>query len=147
MSDCCSDKAFELEPLKRSQASMLKAVLGINAGMFAVEFVAGLLAGSVSLVADSLDMLGDALVYGFSIFAVARGERAKALAALLKGVIMALFGLVVLTQVAYMLAVPGVPASAVIGVGGLMALAANGICLALRWRHRAGCRRLDSSVS
>jgi Co/Zn/Cd efflux system component len=137
MSDCCSDKACELEALKLHQASTLKIVLGINAVMFAVEFLAGLLSGSASLVADSLDMLGDALVYGFSIFAVTRGSRAKALSALVKGIIMAAFGLVVIGQVAYKIVVPYVPAFDVIGVVGFIALAANGICLSLLWRHRA----------
>lgn len=137
MSDCCSDKACELEALKRRQASTLKVVLGVNAVMFAVEFLAGLLSGSVSLVADSLDMLGDALVYGFSIFAVAGGQRAKAFSALLKGIIMAVFGLVVLGEVAYKIAVPQVPAFDVIGVVGFLALGANAICLSLLWRHRA----------
>ncbi len=137
MNDCCSDKACELEALKLRQAATLKIVLGINAVMFAIEFLAGLLSGSVSLIADSLDMLGDALVYGFSIFAVTRGPRAKAFSALIKGIIMAAFGLVVLGQVAYKIAVPYVPAFDVIGVVGFMALAANGICLSLLWRHRA----------
>lgn len=137
MSDCCSDKASELDALKSRQTSTLKTVFGINAGMFVVEFVAGLLSGSVSLVADSLDMLGDALVYGFSIFAVTRGQRAKALSALLKGIIMALFGLIVLGQVIYKIVVPHVPAFDVIGVIGLAALVANGICLLRLWRHRA----------
>lgn len=137
MSDCCSDKACELEVLKLRQASTLKVVLGINVVMFAVEFLAGLLSGSVSLVADSLDMLGDALVYGFSIFAVTRGQRTKAFSAVLKGIIMAAFGLAVLGQVAYKIAVPYVPAFDVIGVVGFAALAANGVCLLLLWRHRA----------
>lgn len=137
MSDCCSDKASELEALQLHQASTLKIVLGINAVMFVVEFLAGLLSGSVSLIADSLDMLGDALVYGFSIFAVTRGQRTKAFSALLKGIIMAIFGLIVLGQVAYKIAVPRVPAFGVIGVIGLIALAANGICLSLLWRYRA----------
>ncbi len=39
--------------------------------MFAVELAARLAAGSVSLLADSLDVLGDAFVYGLSIYAVA----------------------------------------------------------------------------
>jgi len=34
--------------------------------MFLVEFGAGLLADSTALLADSVDMLGDGLVYGFS---------------------------------------------------------------------------------
>ena len=90
MADCCNDKACEIEALQDRQSSILKIVLGINAVMFFVELIAGLLAGSVSLIADSLDMLGDALVYGFSIYVVARGARMKAKAALLKGGIRAL---------------------------------------------------------
>ena len=82
--------------MRNRQASTLKIVLGINATMFVVEFCAGLVSGSVSLLADSLDMLGDALVYGFSLYAVAESQRTKALSALFKGIIMAVFGLLAL---------------------------------------------------
>jgi len=137
MSNCCSDKACELEALRLRQASMLKVVLGINAAMFMVEFWAGLISGSVSLLADSLDMLGDAMVYGFSLYAVAESQRTKALSALFKGIIMAAFGLFALGQVIYKLSVPHVPAFEAIGVVGLIALTANGFCFMLLWRHRA----------
>jgi len=98
MADCCNDKACEIEALRNRQSSTLKIVLGINAAMFIVELIAGLIGGSVSLVADSLDMLGDALVYGFSIYVVARGARMKAKAALFKGGIMAAFGFLFLDR-------------------------------------------------
>ena len=137
MSDCCNDKACEIEALKAKQSSTLKAVLGINATMFAVEIAAGIAAGSVALVADSLDMLGDALVYGFSLYAVTRGLREKAISALLKGGIMGAFGLVVLLQAGYRALHPDAPVVALIGVIGALALVANGTCLALLWRHRA----------
>ena len=101
MADCCNDKACEIEALRDRQSSTLKIVLGINAVMFFIELTAGLIAGSVSLIADSLDMLGDALVYGFSIYVVARGARMKAKAALLKCGIMAAFGLFVFGQAMY----------------------------------------------
>ena len=39
---------------------VLWLVLGLNATMFVVEGVAGLIAGSLSLQADALDFLGDA---------------------------------------------------------------------------------------
>jgi Co/Zn/Cd efflux system component len=51
---------------------VLWIVLAINASMFLVEGWAGLWAHSTSLLADALDMLGDALVYGFSLFVLAR---------------------------------------------------------------------------
>lgn len=137
MANCCNDKACELEALQARQSSTLKIVLGINAVMFLVEITAGLLSGSVSLVADSLDMLGDALVYGFSLYVVARGERSKAIAALFKGGIMAMLGLFVLGQAIYKVIFPYVPAFEAIGVIGLLALAANGLCFYLLWRHRS----------
>lgn len=137
MANCCNDKACELEALQARQSSTLKIVLGINAVMFLVEITAGLLSGSVSLVADSLDMLGDALVYGFSLYVVARGERSKAIAALFKGGIMAMLGLFVLGQAIYKIIFPYVPAFEAIGGVGLLALAANSLCFYLLWRHRS----------
>lgn len=137
MANCCNDKACEIEALRNRQSSTLKIVLGINAVMFLVELAAGLLSGSVSLVADSLDMLGDALVYGFSIYVVARGARMKAKAALFKGIIMAAFGFFVLGQAIYKIVFPQVPVFEAIGAIGLLALATNGLCFALLWRHRS----------
>lgn len=137
MADCCNDKTCEIEALRDRQSSILKIVLAINAVMFLLELTAGLLAGSVSLIADSLDMLGDALVYGFSIYVVARGARMKAKAALLKGGIMAAFGLFVFGQAVYKMVVPLVPVFEAIGIIGVLALAANSLCLLLLWRHRA----------
>jgi Co/Zn/Cd efflux system component len=136
MADCCNDKACEIDALRSRQSSMLKSVLVINAVMFIVELTAGLLSHSVSLVADSLDMLGDALVYGFSLYVVARGAAMKARAALFKGIIMAGFGFLVLGQAIYRFVVPQIPVFETIGVIGLLALAANGVCFYLLWRHR-----------
>ena len=62
MDTCCTGKACAIDLLRKRQTATLRAVLLVNAAMFGVEFVSGLLAGSVALLADSLDMLGDALV-------------------------------------------------------------------------------------
>ena len=137
MTSCCGDKSCEMEALRTRQTSTLESVLAINAIMFIVEFASGLAAGSVSLLADSLDMLGDATVYGFSLYAVAHGARQKALSALLKGGIMAGFGLVVLAQALYKMLYPQAPVAEVIGGIGVLALVANSVCLALLWRHRS----------
>ena len=137
MASCCEDKACEIETLRTRQSATLKLVLAINTVMFVVEITAGIHSGSVSLVADSLDMLGDALVYGVSMYVVARGARAKAVAAVGKGSVMAAFGLFVLGQAIYKLRFPEVPAFEAIGVIGMLALIANVLCLALLWRHRS----------
>lgn len=137
MADCCNDKACEIEDLQSRQSSTLIIVLGVNAIMFLIELAAGLMAGSVSLVADSLDMLGDALVYGFSIYAITRSMRMKSVAAIFKGGIMATFGLFVFGQAIYKMVFVQVPVFEAIGAVGLLALAANLFCLVLLRRHRS----------
>lgn len=135
--DCCIDKTCAIDRLRERQTATLRVVLLVNAGMFVVELVSGLLAGSVALLADSLDMLGDALVYGLSIYVVARGPVWKARAAGAKAAVMALFGLFVLGQLVYKLRFPELPTVETMGGVGALALAANGACFALLWRHRA----------
>jgi len=137
MDDCCIDKSCAIDGLRGRQTATLRLVLLVNAAMFVVELVSGLLAGSVALLADSLDMLGDALVYGFSLYVVARGPVWKARASIAKAAVMGLFGLFVFGQVAYKLLFPQLPVVETMGAIGALALAANGVCFALLWRHRA----------
>ena len=136
MDDCCADKACAITQLRERQAATLRLVLIANAAMFLIELVAGLLAGSVALLADSLDMLGDALVYGLSLYVVARGPVWKARAAVVKASVMGLFGLFVLGQVLYKLVYPQVPAFETMSTVAALAFAVNAACFALLWRHR-----------
>lgn len=136
MADCCENKACALDALRERQSATLKIVLGINAVMFVVELIAGMMAGSTALLSDSLDNLGDALTYGMSLYAVSRGPRSKAKVALFKGVLILLASLFVLYQVVYRIAVPVVPLYETMGLVSLLALLANGTCLALLWKHR-----------
>jgi Co/Zn/Cd efflux system component len=137
MDACCTDKASAVERLRERQAATLRLVLIANAAMFVVEFVSGLRAGSVALLADSLDMLGDALVYGFSLYVVARGPVWKARAAVAKAAVMGLFGAFVFAQLVYKLTYPQLPTVETMGGVGALALAVNGVCFVLLWRHRA----------
>jgi Co/Zn/Cd efflux system component len=130
--DCCEVRT----DIPERQRRVLQVVLWINVGMFLTEFVAGVLANSTALLADSVDMLGDAVAYGFSLYVVARGAIWQARAAFLKGVIMAAFGVGVLVQVVVKLVVGLAPSAEVMGGMGVLALAANGLCLMLLWRRR-----------
>lgn len=116
---------------------MLRVVLGINLAMFGVELVAGLLAGSIALVSDSADMLGDAWVYGLSLYAIGRGALWKIRAAAAKALVMGLFGAFVLGQLVYRIFDPSTPDSWTMGWIGVAALVANAVCFSLLWRHRA----------
>jgi cation diffusion facilitator family transporter len=137
MDDCCGQKADELAALRGEHKKVLVAVLVINAVLFVVEAAAGFWANSTALLADSLDMLGDSLVYGFSLYVLSRGALWKARAALLKGVIMALFGMGVLIELVYKLLSGIVPSAETMGLIGALVLLGNGICFLLLFRHRS----------
>jgi Co/Zn/Cd efflux system component len=136
MADACCEQET-LQELASRHRSVLRAVFAINALLFAVEGGGGLLAGSSALVGDSLDMLGDALVYGASLYVVGRSARAQAGVAVAKGVVMGVLGLAVIAGTALKLARDGVPEPELIGGIGALALAGNALCFALLYRHRA----------
>lgn len=52
------------------QSKILWWVLGINFSFFVGELTTGWISGSMGLIADSLDMLADSIVYGLSLLAV-----------------------------------------------------------------------------
>lgn len=71
------DAYISTEPLderdelpEQAERKLLLYVLAINAFFFMLEMGTGIVSHSMGLIADSLDMLADALVYGLSIFAV-----------------------------------------------------------------------------
>lgn len=135
MDHCCSPASDPVRDAERRRVLWL--VLAINGTMFLVELGAGLLARSVALQADSLDMLGDALVYGVSLAAVGRSARWRGRAAQLKGAVMLAFGVAVFGQVVLKV-LWGMPPDATIVTGtGALALVANLACLGLLHRHRA----------
>lgn len=136
--DCCSAKEDEIAALGAyaDVRRVLQIVLIINLAMFFAEFAAGIFARSTALMADSIDMLGDALVYILSLYALERSLRWRAGAALFKGGIIAAFGIWVAVEVALKLAAGVVPMAGTMGIFGFIALAANLTCLALLYRHR-----------
>ena len=122
--------------MSEQQRRVVQAVLWINISMFLLEAIVGLLIHSTSLLADSVDMLGDAIVYGFSLYVIGRGSVWLGRAALLKGVIMGACGIGVLVHVVFKTVHGFVPVAEMMGVVGVMALAANLICLMLLRQHR-----------
>ena len=144
MAGCCENKSCTLDAMRANHGRVLKIVLAINAIMFVVEALAGLAAHSTSLLADASDMLGDALVYGFSLYVLTRDESWQARAALLKGLFMLAFGLGVAAEAIYKILHPILPHGETIGLIGLLALAANTWCFLLLYRHRADNLNMSS---
>lgn len=122
--------------MRERQRGTLQIVLAVNALMFLVIAGAALYGRSTSLLADSLDNLGDALTYGLSLYAVSRETRVKAKVALFKGALIGLASATVIAQIVYKLMVPALPIFEVMGTFSLLGLLANGLCLFLLWRHR-----------
>lgn len=137
MADSCCDKDDDLRHLREQQSNVLWVVLAINAGLFGAEFIVGWVARSTALLADSLDMLGDAFVYAFSIWVLHRGARWRARAALTKGFVQLGFGVLVLGQAVWSIVTSADPSAAAMGWMGAIALAGNTWCFLLLWRHRS----------
>jgi cation diffusion facilitator family transporter len=136
MKHCCEDKAESLNQLRVKQSKALKIVFAINLMMFFVEFGSGWYSSSTALMGDSLDMLGDAFVYGFSLYVIYKSVAMRARAAQLKGIIMLAFGVGVLGQAIYKVVSAQIPVYETMGIVGAFALMANLICLWVLYTHR-----------
>ncbi len=136
-----NDRASANAPIYRR---ILWAALAINFAMFGVEIAAGIGARSVSLLADSLDFLGDAANYGVSLFVLGMALQWRARASLLKGATMAAFGLWILFVTARHALSGTVPDAPVMGVVGMVALLANCAVAALLYRFREGDSNMAS---
>lgn len=112
--------------------------------MFAVELWGGWHAGSVSLLADAVDFLGDAANYGVSLWVLGQSARMRANAALLKGVSMGAFGIFVLAQAGWNAWAGGVPEPFTMGAIGALALLANVTVALLLYAWREGDANMRS---
>lgn len=79
------------------ERKLLWKVLAINFFFFALEIITGFISGSIGLVADSLDMLADAIVYGLALFVVGKALTQKRKIARISGylqLLLAVFGFI-----------------------------------------------------
>ncbi len=127
-----------------SQRQALWWVLGINAAMFVVELVAGFLAQSTGLLADSVDMLADASIYAIALMAAGdvAGQRRSAR---LSGWLQLSLAALVLVEALRRATTGSEPVEAAMVVVGLLALAANLACVAILARHRRGGAHMRAS--
>jgi len=128
----------EIEIKDKEQSRVLIVLLAINGVMFVAEIIAGIVADSTALIADSLDMLADATVYAIGLYAVGRSLAAKVKAAHISGVFQVMLGLGVLFDIVRRTIVGSEPESLMMMTVGTVALIANTICLRLIYKHRQG---------
>jgi len=127
---CSSDEAADLE---RQTLIILSLINGV---MFVAEVLLGWIAESTGLIADSLDMLADAGVYGLSLYAVGKGIQSQAKAATISGILQIILGVGVVLEVLRRFFFGSEPESFLIMAVGAVALVANIYCLVLISRHR-----------
>ncbi|QOY92350.1 cation transporter [Massilia sp. UMI-21] len=145
MSDCCGGGcASGKPPVDPRYRRILWIALWVNALMFCVEIVGGLGAGSVSLLADAVDFLGDAANYGISLFVLALAPVWRSRTALVKGGTMGGYGLFVLASAFWHLRTGTVPQAHTMGWIGFSALAANCVVAALLFAYRKGDANMRS---
>ena len=145
MSACCSGSCSPSTPPPDGRyRRVLWAALFINSVMFGVELVSSLAAGSVSLLADSVDFLGDAANYGVSLFVLGMAVVWRSRAAYAKGVVMGVFGVLVLARSLWLGLDGHLPHAPTMGAVGLLALAANGAVAAMLYAFRNGDANMRS---
>ncbi|MGE3578067.1 MAG: cation transporter [Vicinamibacterales bacterium] len=137
MGDTCC-QVIETPDQDRALRRALWIALLVNALMFLVEVAGSVTSGSVSLLADAVDFLGDAANYGISLFVLPLGVAWRARAALLKGLTMGAFGVFVFARTGLALADGAVPEPLTMGAVAITALAANVGVAALLYTHRRG---------
>ncbi len=134
MSEC----GCHAQATNEAECRTLRVALGLNATMFVVGAIAGLVAQSMGLIADSLDMLADASAYGIALMAWARSASFKASAAQLSGTLLLILGLGVLLGVVWRLLMGSHPEGAwMMGIA-FVALVVNATVLRLLERFRHG---------
>ena len=128
INDCCSSLEKELTKVQDEKRNILVWVLIINTSMFFIEAIYGWFAQSNALMADALDMLGDAAIFGFSLYVIRLNTIWQSRAGYIKGIIMAIFAIGVLTSAFYRSFNPIIPEVTTMSVVGCMALVANLVC-------------------
>lgn len=134
MSDC----GCHMEAKNAAERKTLRILLLINGTMFVVGIVAGVLADSTALVADSLDMFADASVYTMSLYAVGKSAHHKNRAATLSGIFQIALAVMVVVDVIRRFVWGSSPESGWMMAMAFLALIANSYGLYLLSKHRKG---------
>lgn len=138
MGACCGNDNKTFDGMSDDYKRRLWVVIGLNATMFAVEIVAGQMAGSKALQADALDFFGDAMTYGISLAVIGSSVAVRTTAALAKGISLLMMGLWVFGSTVWHVFFVGVPEAQIMGIVGALALATNVASVLLLVRYKDG---------
>lgn len=132
------DKIPDLSHVTPAYKRALWIVVLLNVGYGVIEIGGSILSGSQALQADSLDFIGDGLISFLGLIAVGWGLAARAKAALLQGIFLALLGLGVIASTSYRVFVEHEPQTMLMGGFALVALIVNVLAAVVLIPHRKG---------
>ena len=132
------DKIPDLSHVTPAYKRALWIVVLLNAGYGVIEIFGSFLSGSQALQADSLDFIGDGLISFLGLMAVGWGLAARAKAALLQGVFLALLGLGVVASTSYRVFVEHEPQTMLMGGFAIVAFFVNVLAAVVLIPHRKG---------
>jgi len=129
------------------ERKLLWQVLAINFFFFVLELATGFISNSMGLVADSLDMLADSIVYGLALFAVGGTLTIKKKIARSAGylqVVLAIFGFIEVIR--RFVGIEPVPAFQTMILISIFALIGNGLCLYLLQKSKSKEAHMQASM-
>jgi Co/Zn/Cd efflux system component len=135
---CCAEGVPVFDGMDSRYRHILWTIIAINGAMFLTEMIAGHVARSQALQADALDFLADTATYGLSLAVIGFSLKARARAALLKGISLSMMAAWVLGSTIYHTFVLGVPRAELMGGIGVLAFAANVGSVLLLMRYKDG---------
>jgi Co/Zn/Cd efflux system component len=129
------------------ERKLLWQVLAINFFFFAFELTTGFISNSMGLVADSLDMLADSIVYGLALFAVGGTMTRKKNIAKSAGyfqLTLAVFGFIEVIR--RFIGTGTIPAFQTMIIISILALIGNGLCLYLLQKSKSKEAHMQASM-
>ena len=129
------------------ERKLLWQVLAINFFFFAFELTTGFISNSMGLVADSLDMLADSIVYGLALFAVGGTMTRKKNIAKSAGyfqLTLAVFGFIEVIR--RFIGTGTIPAFQTMIIISILALIGNGLCLYLLQKSKSRDAHMQASM-
>ena len=138
MSECGCEERCRNPSGGNGYRRVLVVALVMNLALFFVEIAGAWSSGSVSLLADAIDFLGDSVNFGASLLALGMAMVWSSRLALAKGIVMSSWGVMVLARAIWAFSDGGVPVHETMTWISLLALATNVAVALLLYRHRAG---------
>jgi Co/Zn/Cd efflux system component len=129
------------------QRKLLWQVLAINFFFFLLEMITGFVSQSMGLVADSLDMLADSIVYGLALFAVGAAASRKMEVAKISGYFQLVLAILGFAEVLRRFFGYGeVPEFMTMIIISAMALAGNALCFYLLQKSKSREAHMQASL-